>query len=177
VSIRSIYRSLPTAPRRVRRGLVLATATGYPLVLLGYATLVVTGRLPLAAWAPFATVLTGSTVVGVIAIYACVRGRADLGMGHLDERQARLRDRAWTLSYATVVVAIAVALVGLMVVRSTSGADVVVSGDVIGYLATMGAIYLPVLPAAVLAWIEPDAPPDDADGTTGGPDVGPAAAR
>lgn len=177
MSIRSIYRSLPTAPRRVRRGLVLATATGYPLVLLGYATLVVSGRLPLAAWAPFATVLTGSTVVGVIAIHACVRGRADLGMGHLDERQARLRDRAWTLSYATVVVAIAVALVGLMIVRSTSGTDVVLSGDVIGYVATMAAIYLPVLPAAVLAWIEPDAPPEEADGITRAPAADATAAR
>jgi hypothetical protein len=159
----SIYRALPTARRRSRRLFVIAACVGYPLVLLGYATLVVPDRIQLGVWAPIATVLMAVTIVGVVAIYGFTRGRADLGSGHLDERQAQVRDRAWALSYAIVAVVIAIAFVALMVVRSSSGEDVVLSGDLIGYLATMAAIYLPVLPAAVLAWIEPDAPIDEAE--------------
>jgi len=160
---RSIFRFLPNARRRSRRLIVLGTAAGYPLVLLGYATLVVPGRIQLGVWAPIALLLTAATVVGVVAIYGFARGRADLGSAHLDERQAQVRDRAWALSYATVVIVIALALVGLMVVRSSSGQDVVLSGDLIGYLATTAAIYLPVLPAAILAWIEPDVPTDEGE--------------
>jgi hypothetical protein len=34
-------------------------------------------------------------------------------------------------------------------------------------VAIVVGVYLPVLPSAVLAWIEPDAPPEDVAGTNG----------
>jgi hypothetical protein len=160
-TVATLYRSLPMLQRRTRRLLVLLTGLGYPLVLAGYGTLVAPGRISLAAWAPVATVLMAFTVIGVVAIFGYARGRADLGSGRLDERQAQLRDRAWALSYAIVIIAIALVLVSLMVVRSSSGMDVALSGELIGYAATTAAIYLPVLPPAVLAWMEPDAPRDE----------------
>ena len=166
-SVRTLYRSLPHMQRRTRRLLVLLTAVGYPLVLVGYATVVVPGRVTLSTWAPIATLLMAFTIVGVIALYGYVRGRADLGSGRLDERQAQLRDRAWARSYAIVVLVIAAVLVAVMVIRSSSGQDVVLSGDIIGYAATTAAIYLPILPAAVLAWMEPDVPVDEADEPSG----------
>ena len=85
----TFVRFMPRASRRLRRSLVAAAFLGFPLVNVGYLTLVAPGRLASAAWAPVSIALFAATLIGVVAIYGYARGRADM-KADLDERQRQV---------------------------------------------------------------------------------------
>jgi len=84
----------------------------------------------------------------------------------LDERQRDLAVRARALSYG-VLFAFIVAIAGAWAVYVTTVGPVVLGAELLLPVAIVVGVYLPVLPSAVLAWIEPDAPPEDVVGTNG----------
>ena len=156
----SIYRRLPTLRQGPRRLLVVGAFAGYPLLQLGYSLLVAPGRLPQPIWAPIAVALFSISLIGVFAIYGYGHGRIGERRGQvLDERQRALRDRALVTSYgiATAVIGLGVAGVALLALQ---GPLVLGFGDLVPVVIGLG-LYLPFLPFASLAWIEPDAPTDD----------------
>lgn len=154
----TIYRRLAATPRHLRRLTVIAAFAGYPLVLVGYSTLVQPGRLPLAVWAPIAIVLMGATAVGCFATYGFtgdrLRGRADL-----DERERAMNDRAIVLSYGVLTTVLVAGLAWLAL--AAYGDPVVIEMSALAPILIAVGVFVPLLPFAVLAWIEPDAPPDE----------------
>lgn len=157
---RSIYRRLPMLGRRARRLLVIGAFGGYPLLQLGYALLVAPGRLAQPIWAPIAIVLFSVSLIGVFAIYGYGQGRLGDGRRVPDERQRAMRDRALVVSYgvAATVIGLGVAAVALLALQ---GPLVLGFADMVPLVIGLG-LYLPFLPFAALAWIEPDAPTDEA---------------
>src|SRR5262245_64160671 len=158
----AIAERLRTMDRRTRRLLVFETLIAYPLVVIGYSSLVATGRIPTALWAPIAIVLMAGFVGGLFAVYAYAGGRADPRNPELDERQRSLAIEAWALSFAAltwflVIVGVAWAL------WVTFVGPVLVGPELLLPVAIGVGVYLPLLPLAALTWIEPDAPAEDAD--------------
>jgi hypothetical protein len=155
-------RRLRHARQRTRRLLVIAAFLGLPATYVGYATLVATDRISSVVWAPFAVIFMSATVLGLFAIYGYARDRAQMST-ELDERERQLRDQAWILSYvvlSTVVVAI---MGGLAFWLTFVGPLTLNFGDLSGWFIALG-VFLPTLPSAALAWLEPDEPADDVDG-------------
>jgi hypothetical protein len=158
VSPIGLYRRLAHAPRWIRRLTVVGAFAGFPLVIVGYGRLVEPGYVPAAVWAPIALVLMAATVVGCFATYGFagdrIRGRQDL-----DERERAMHDRAIVLSYSIVTTILVAGLAWLAL--AASGEPVVIEmGALTPWLIAVG-VDVPLLPFAVLAWIEPDAPLDD----------------
>jgi hypothetical protein len=148
--------------RRARRLVVLATFLAYPAINVGYAVLFRFGALPTVSqlWAPVAIVLMFGFAAGVAVIYAVTRSRAEPSALELDERQRDLAIRARALSYGLLLTFI-VALAGLWAVTVTLAGPVTLGPEWLLTVAIVVGVYLPILPSAVLAWIEPDAPPED----------------
>lgn len=145
--------------QRTRRIVAVATLTGLP-AMYAWSSFWLGTSVSNVIWGPVSFVLIGLTAVGAIVLYRFVRDRADLGARTLDERQRQLRDRAWALSYgvlATAVV-IAVAIAALLVLGM--GRQVTLDPNLMTALAICIGTLIPVLPVAVLAWLEPDLPED-----------------
>ena len=159
----ALWRAMPQAKRRTRRLWVIAAFAGYPLLNVGYMTLVATGRLSSTVWAPVAIALFSLTLAGVVAIYGYARDRASMTAA-LDERQQRVRDQAWIAAYAVLTSVLVLTLLVLAVAASTSG-PVSIGMDVLTPIGIALGLYLPVLPGATLAWSEPDAPVEPLEGT------------
>lgn len=155
----SLYRRLPSLRQRSRRLAVTAGFTGYPLLMVGYWLLVETARIPQAVWAPIAIVLFSTTLLGVVATYGYGQGRMD-HRERLDERQRALIDQALVVSYG-VLTAVIVAVAGVLAVYlSFVGPLTMEMTSVTPWFIAIG-LYVPFMPFAALAWIEPDAPADD----------------
>ena len=155
----SLFRDLPSLDRSRRRIAVVAAFGGFPLMTLGYATLVATGIVPSALWAPIAVILFSTTLVGVVTIYGYGRGRIGDGR-ELDERERAMLDRALVLGYGAVITAAVIGLAALALYLSFVGPITITMTDLTPVVVGV-ALYLPVLPLAALAWIEPDVPTDD----------------
>lgn len=155
----TIYRRLPATPRRLRRLTVIGTFAGYPLVALGYETLVAPGRVPTAIWAPVAVVLMAMTIVGIFVVYGFV-GEQLRDRRELDERQRAMSDRALVLSYGVVTTIVLLALAALATATTLGGPFTIDLAMLTPVLISAG-VFVPLLPFAALAWIEPDAPRDD----------------
>jgi hypothetical protein len=156
----SLYRRLPTMRQRSRRIAVIAAVAGFPLVLVGYTVLVESDVLSVALWAPIAIALFATTLLGVLAVYGYGHGRMD-DRDRLDERQRIMIDRALVVSYSvltTAIVAVSGWLAFYLAIVGTLQLDM---GVLTPWFIAIG-LYVPFLPFASLAWIEPDAPADDA---------------
>ncbi len=154
------YHHLPDAPRRTRRTLALLAFIGIPLQYLGYVTLVANGLLSPALWAPISVALFAMTLIGYVGVVGFARGRAEMS-ADLDERQSQVRDRALALAYGVVTTAVVAVLAAVALYTSFVGPLTVDMTSLTPILIAIG-LYLPILPSAVLAWIEPD-PPDEVD--------------
>lgn len=154
-----LWRAMPMATQRTRRLWVVAAFSGYPLLNVGYAGLVATGRLSSSLWAPIAIVLFTSTLAGVVAIYGYARDRASM-TGDLDERERHVRDQAWIAAYGVLTTVLVLALAALAGLNLAYG-PITVGMDVLTPVFVGLGLYVPVLPAAMLAWQEPDAPHDE----------------
>ncbi|HEX2755336.1 MAG TPA: hypothetical protein VHM48_07730 [Candidatus Limnocylindrales bacterium] len=152
----TFVRFMPRASQRTRRLLVAGAFLGFPLLNLGYATLVAPGRLSSTVWAPIAIALFSATLIGVVAIYGYARGRADMKAG-LDERQRQVRDQAWIHAYELLILAVTV-VVGAMALVTSFGGPLTIGMSELLPLAIGIGLYLPLLPSAMLTWSEPDVP-------------------
>ena len=155
----SFLRRSPDLTRRSRRRAVAAAFLGLPLLLVGYGLLVETGRLSNVVWAPIAVVLFSATLVGSVAVYGYGQGRMDR-RERLDERQRAIVDRALVASYAALT-AVIVALAGALAIYLTFVGPLVFEMTLLTPWFVAIGLYVPMLPFAALAWIEPDAPADD----------------
>jgi hypothetical protein len=111
-------------------------------------------------WGPFSFILIAVSCLGAIVLYLFVGERA-FGGSKLDERQLRLRDQAWILSYTVLALAVVVAVSVASVVVLGMDRVIVLDGRVMSGVATCFGVLVPVLPAAALAWLEPDPPAED----------------
>jgi hypothetical protein len=159
---------LQSMPRRTRRLVVLGTFVAWPLLNVGYALLYRAGALPVVSllWAPIAILLLFGFAIGIFIIYAVTRNRAEPEAIELDERQRDLAVRARALSYG-ILLAFIVAIAGLWAIHVTTVGPVTLGAEWLLTVAIVVGVYLPILPSAVLAWIEPDAPPEEVAGTNG----------
>jgi hypothetical protein len=77
----------------------------------------------------------------------------------LDERQRAMHDRALVVSYGAVTTIIGL-LLGALAGWAMNEPVVLEMGTLVPVFISAG-LYLPLLPFAALAWIEPDLPADD----------------
>ncbi len=145
--------------RRTRRVLAVATMVGLP-GMFAWSTFWMGTTAPTVVWGPISFVLIGATIVGSFVLYRYIRGRADMPGAHLDEREQQLRDRAWILSYQVLSAVVLAVVIFLGIDVFVFGRQVVVDAGLVNALVLSTAVLLPVLPAAALAWIEPDVPAD-----------------
>ncbi|MEO8272707.1 MAG: hypothetical protein ABI620_01405 [Chloroflexota bacterium] len=152
-------RRLSRLSRRTRRLAVVGLFAGYPLVQFGYGALVLNGVLSSAVWAPVAIVLFGISIVGALVVYAFGQGRMGYPKRQLDERQRAMHDRALVISYGVVTTIVGLFL-GALAGWAMNEPVVITMAGLVPVLIGAG-LYLPSLPFAALAWIEPDVPADD----------------
>ena len=158
----TLYQRLPSLRQRDRRIAVGAAFVGFPLLNIGYATLVATGVIASAIWAPIAVALFAITLVGLVAIYGWGQGRITERRDQLDERQRAMLDRALVTGYGALTTAIVVILAVLALYLSFIGPITLDMTSLTPWIIAV-ALYVPFLPFAALAWIEADAPADDDD--------------
>jgi membrane protein YqaA with SNARE-associated domain len=156
----TLFRQIPTSRRRSRRLAVIAAFTGIPLQFVGYETLVAPGRLSTPIWGPITVALFGASLIGALATYAFGQGRMG-DRSKLDERQRAMNDRALVVSYGVVTTVVTLVLGAIWMVASFVGPITIQMDATSLSVAVAVGLYLPLLPFASLAWIEPDAPADD----------------
>jgi hypothetical protein len=156
----TIYQRLPALRQRDRRVAVVGAFAGFPLLNIGYATLVATGLIPSPVWAPIAVALFAVTILGLVAIYGWGQGRITERRDELDERQRAMVDRALVTGYGALTTAIVVILAVLALYLSFIGPITLDMTSLTPWIIAV-ALYVPFLPFAALAWIEADAPADD----------------
>lgn len=146
-------------PRGQRRAIAVATLLGLP-GMYAWSAYWLTTAVPKFVWGPVSFLLIGLTAGGSLVLYRFVRDRADL-RADLDERQRQLRDHAMVLAYQVLsgVVILTVAVIAVLVLGF--GRTVSLDEAIVGGGAITVAVLIPVLPTAALAWVEPDAPPED----------------
>jgi hypothetical protein len=145
-------------PRSRRRQVVLAGLVGYPLAV---GVLVVLKRTDVNRWLILACflLLVGLTVAALLVGYGYARGRIDGRHTHLDERDLDLRQRAYALSHRVLAV-IVIAACAVVEVYLTSGNDIRLDASSFTPVLMWVVVYIPALPALMLAWIEPSAADD-----------------
>lgn len=157
----TLYQRLPALRQPSRRIAVIAAFAGYPLQIVGYTTLVAPGMLSTTLWGAITVALFSATVLGIVAIYGYGQGRMD-HRERLDERQRSMVDRALVTSYAALTTAI-VAIAGVLAIYLSFIGPITLDMAVLTPWFIAIGLYVPFLPFAALAWIEPDAPGDDDD--------------
>jgi hypothetical protein len=156
----ALYQRLPSLRQRDRRIAVAAAFAGFPLLNVGYTTLVAPGVISATIWAPIALALFGTTILGLVAIYGWGQGRITERREQLDERQRAMVDRALVTGYGVLTTAIVVILAVLALYLSFIGPITLDMTTLTPWIIAV-ALYVPFLPFAALAWIEADAPRDD----------------
>jgi O-antigen/teichoic acid export membrane protein len=141
--------------QRRRRVLAVATLAGLPAMFV-WSTFWMGTSVPNVAWGPISFVLIGMTVVGSFVLYRYVRDRADMPGRRLDEREKELRDRAWILSYQVLSAVVVAAVIVIGIAVFILGRAVTLDASLVNAIVLSVAVLLPILPAAALAWIEPD---------------------
>ena len=94
-----------------------------------------------------------------VAVAGYAQGRFDR-RATFDERQRAMVDRAFIVSYG-VLTTVIVAIAGIIAVYASFVGPVLLEMTTFSpWLIAIG-VYVPFLPLAALAWLEPDAPADD----------------
>ena len=146
-------------PRSRRRTLVAIALAGYPVAVAALAALEHTSLNRWLILALFLLVLL-PTAATVAVGYFYARGRIDGRAARLDERDLALRQQAYALSHR-VLAAILIAVTAITEIYLTSGNTLRLDATNFWPAAMWVIVYLPALPALMLAWIETD-PPGDA---------------
>jgi hypothetical protein len=151
-------RRIEYLPRSRRRALVTAALAGYPVAITVLAALKHTSLNRWLILALFLLLLL-PTVAAVLVSYRYARGRIDGRRARLDERDLSLRQQAYALSHH-VLTAILIAATAITEIYLTSGNTLRLDANTFWPAAMWVIVYLPALPALMLAWIETDQPAD-----------------
>ena len=145
-------------PRSRRRRLVAVALAGYPVAV---AALVALKHGDLNRWFVLAVflLLLLPTLAALAVGYRYARGRIGGRRVRLDERDLSLRQQAYALSHQVLVV-ILIAATAVTEIYLTSGNTLRLDAVNFWPVAMWVIIYLPALPALMLAWIETDQPAD-----------------
>jgi hypothetical protein len=146
--------------RRSRRLIAAVTLLGLP-AMYAWSSAWMGTSVPNLLWGPVSFVLIGCTLVGAFVLYRYVQGRADMPGRGLDERERRLRDDAWILGYQVLAVVVVLLVAALAIPVLVFGRPVTIDASIATAAALCLGVLLPVLPAAALAWLEPDRLEDD----------------
>jgi len=142
----------------MRRLLVGAALIGYPAAV---AALIGLKHIGLNRWIILAVflvlVLTAAVLVTVGYIYA--RGRIEGRCARLDERDLALRQQAYALSHRVLAI-ILIAATAAITIYLTNGNTLRLDANSFWPALMWVVVYIPALPALMLAWIETDQPAD-----------------
>jgi len=144
-------------PRPRRRAVVVIGLAGYPLAVGLLVALKDAGLNRFVTLAVFLAVALISAAA-VLVSYGYARGRID-GRGKLDERDLSLRQQAYAASHRVLAVVLIGVALATEVYLTSGHAMRLDSGTVLPALMWV-AVYIPALPALMLAWIEKDLPAD-----------------
>jgi hypothetical protein len=145
-------------PRSRRRLLVAVALCGYPVAAALLAGLKHTGLNRWLILVIFFVVLL-PTVAALLAGYRYARGRIDGRRARLDERDLALQQQAYALSHR-VLAAVLVAATAITEIYLTSGNTLRFDANTFWPVTAWVIVYIPALPALMLAWIETDQPAD-----------------
>jgi len=145
-------------PRSRRRALVAIALAGYPVAVAALAGL---KHASLNRWFVLAVflLLLLPTLATLAVSYRYARGRTGGRRARLDERDLALRQQAYALSHR-VLAASLIAATAITEIYLTSGNTLELNATNFWPAAMWVIIYLPALPALMLAWIETDQPAD-----------------
>jgi hypothetical protein len=145
-------------PRSRRRLLVAAALTGFPVAIAVLAALKHTGLNRWLILVVFLLLLL-PTLATLCVGYRYARGRIEGRCARLDERDLALRQQAYALSHR-VLAAILIAATAIVEVYLTSGNTLRLDANTFWPAVMWVIVYIPALPALMLAWIETDQPAD-----------------
>jgi hypothetical protein len=154
---RETGRRIDRLSQRTRRVVAIATLAGLPAMYV-WSSFWMGTNVSSLLWGPITFALIGATLIGAFILYRFVRDRADMPGARLDERQRQLRDQAWILSYQVLSVVVVLGVAAVAVAVLGFGRTVSLDGTAVSAVAISVGVLLPMLPAAALAWIEPDYP-------------------
>jgi len=145
-------------PRSRRRTLVAIALAGYPVAVAVLAGL---KHASLNRWFVLAVflLLLLLTLAAIAVSYRYARGRMGGRRARLDERDLSLRQQAYALSHQ-VLAALLIAATAITEIYLTSGSTLRLDATSFWPAAMWVIVYLPALPALMLAWIETDQPAD-----------------
>ena len=145
-------------PRSRRRALVAIALAGYPVAVAALAGL---KHASLNRWFVLAVflLLLLPTLATLTVSYRYARGRMGGRRARLDERDLSLRQQAYALSHQ-VLAALLIAATAITEIYLTSGNTLELNATNFWPAAMWVIVYLPALPALMLAWIETDQPAD-----------------
>ncbi len=153
-SVRTRFK-IESLSRRSRRVLSVVTLIGLPAMFV-WSSFWGTTSVPTLLWGPVSFVLIGLTLIGAFVLYRYVQGRADMPGHGLDERERQLRDRAWILSYQILALVVVLLVAALVIPVLGFGQPITIDATIATAAALCLGVLLPLLPAAALAWLEPD---------------------
>jgi hypothetical protein len=145
-------------PRSRRRLLVAAALAGYPVAIAVLAALKHTSLNRWLILALFLLVLL-PTVATLFVGYRYARGRIEGRCARLDERDLALRQQAYALSHHVLAV-ILIGVTAITEIYLTSGNTLHLDAGTFVPIMMWVIVYIPALPALMLAWIETDQPAD-----------------
>ena len=142
----------------MRRLLVAAALLCYPVAV---AVLVGLKHTSLSRWLILAAflVLVLATAVLVTVGYVYARGRIEGRCARLDERDLALRQQAYALSHRFLAV-ILIAATAAIAIYLTNGNTLRIDANSFLPAVMWIVVYIPAMPALMLAWIETDQPAD-----------------
>ena len=142
----------------MRRLLVAAALLCYPVAV---AVLVGLKHTSLSRWLILAAflVLVLATAVLVTVGYVYARGRIEGRCARLDERDLALRQQAYALSHRFLAVLL-IAATAAIAIYLTNGNTLRIDANSFLPAVMWVVVYIPAMPALMLAWIETDQPAD-----------------
>ena len=145
-------------PQSLRRVLVGAAVLAYPAAVVALVGLKHTG---LNRWIILAVFLVlALAAFGLVAVgYGYARGRIEGRCARLDERDLALRQQAYALSHR-ILAAVLIAATAGITIYLTSGNVLRLDANSFWPAVMWVIVYIPALPALMLAWIETDQPAD-----------------
>src|ERR1700674_1650576 len=149
-SARSRASWIDRLPRRVRRVIVVITLIGLP-GMYAWSAFWLSTSAPKLLWGPVSFLLIGATLAGALVLYMFVRDRAG-DSSKLDERQRQLRDQAMVLCYQVLSAVVIVAVLWLGITVLGLGRVVALDATIVGGMAVVVGVLVPLLPVAALAW-------------------------
>jgi hypothetical protein len=140
-----------------RRVLVLVSMLGYPVFVFAWTGLPAAGITGIP-WAVTVAALGLGVILSSLALYQFRRSMAQAPDAQLDERQIRVRDRAYLDAYRAFAVIVLLVLFVGGIVADWLEPPIPLTYDVVQALMWGALLYSMVLPSAVVAWQERDIP-------------------